>query len=111
MYHILDSKWVRSAEVVPKKTCITGANNDEGELVHTRVQNGWRVCIEYRRLNASNQKDHFPLSFIDQMLERLVGKTHYCCLDGYSGFQQKTVAPEDQENTTFTCPFRTFAYR
>ncbi|KAD7116941.1 hypothetical protein E3N88_04209 [Mikania micrantha] len=57
------------------------------------------------------RKDHFSLPFIDQMLERLAGKTHYCCLDGYSGFHQIPVAPEDQEKTTFTCPFGTFAYR
>ncbi|KAJ8749935.1 hypothetical protein K2173_013850 [Erythroxylum novogranatense] len=95
IYPISDSKWVSSVLVVPKKT----------------VQNGWRVCIDYRKLNASTRKDHFPLPFIDQMLERLAGKTHYCCLDGYSGFYQILVAPEDQEKTTFTCPFGTFAYR
>ena len=111
IYLISDSKWVSSVQVVPKKTGITVTKNDQGELVPTHVQNGWRVCIDYRRLNSSTRKDHFPLPFIDQMLERLAGKTHYCCLDGYSGFHQIPVAPEDQEKTTFTCPFGTFAYR
>ncbi|KAK1427528.1 hypothetical protein QVD17_16215 [Tagetes erecta] len=111
IYPISDSKWVSPVQVVPKKTGITVTKNEQGELVPTRVQNGWRVCIDYRRLNASTRKDHFPLPFIDQMLERLAGKTHYCCLDGYSGFHQIPVAPEDQEKTTFTCPFGTFAYR
>ncbi|KAI3523607.1 hypothetical protein L1887_01861 [Cichorium endivia] len=111
IYPISDSKWVSPVQVVPKKTGITVTENKQGELVPTRVQNEWRVCIDYRKLNTSTRKDHFPLPFIDQMLERLAGKTHYCCLDGYSGFHQIPVAPEDQEKTTFTCPFGTFAYR
>jgi len=57
------------------------------------------------------RKDHFPLSFIDQMLEHLAGKSHYCFLDDFSGYLQIHIAPEDQEKTIFTCPFGTFAYR
>ena len=75
------------------------------------MQNNWRVCIDYRRLNQDTRKDHFPLPFIDQMLERLAGKTHYCFLDGFSGYFHICIAPEDQHKTTFTCPFGTFAYR
>ncbi|KAI3516249.1 hypothetical protein L1887_15160 [Cichorium endivia] len=111
IYPISDSKWVSPVQVVPKKDGVTIVENEDGDLVPTRVQNGWRVCIDYRKLNAATRKDHFPLSFIDQMLERLAGKSHYCCLDGFSGFHQIPVAPEDQEKTTFTCPFGTFAYR
>ncbi|PIN01467.1 DNA-directed DNA polymerase [Handroanthus impetiginosus] len=111
IYPISDSKWVSPVQVVPKKTGITVVENLTGELVPTRVQNGWRVCIDYRKLNTSTRKDHFPLPFIDQMLERLAGRSHYCCLDSYSGFHQILVTPEDQEKTTFTCPFGTFAYR
>ncbi|PIN17394.1 DNA-directed DNA polymerase [Handroanthus impetiginosus] len=106
IYPISDSKWVSPVQVVPKKTGITVVENPVGELVPTRVQSGRRVCIDYRELNASTRKDHFPLPFIDQMLERLAGRSHYYCLDGYSGFHQIPVAPEDQEKTTFTSTFQ-----
>ncbi|XP_060962150.1 uncharacterized protein LOC133032282 [Cannabis sativa] len=64
-----------------------------------------------KKLNSLTRKDHFPLPFIDQMLERLAGHEYYCFLDGYSGYNQIPIAPEDQEKTTFTCPYGTFAYR
>ncbi|XP_052725945.1 uncharacterized protein LOC128194397 [Vigna angularis] len=111
IYPISDSQWVSPIHVVPKKTSITVVKNERDELIPTRVQNSWRVCIDYRRLNQATRKDHFPLPFIDQMLERLAGKSHYCFLDGFSGYFQINIAPEDQEKTTFTCPFGTFAYR
>ena len=76
-----------------------------------RTQTGWRMCIDYRRLNKSTRKDHFPLPFIDQILERVAGHDFYCFLDGYSGYYQIDIAPEDQEKTTFTCPFGTFAFK
>lgn len=88
IYPISDSEWVSPIHVVPKKTGLTVVENKEGELVPTRVQNGWTVCIDYRKLNAATRKDHFPLPFIDQMLERLAGRSHYCFLDGYSGYNQ-----------------------
>ena len=72
---------------------------------------GWRVCIDYRKLNTVARKDHFPLPFIDQMLDRLAGDPHFCFLDGYSGYNQIAIAPEDLEKTTFTCTFGTFAFR
>ncbi|XP_062109887.1 uncharacterized protein LOC133821759 [Humulus lupulus] len=111
IYPISDSKWVSPVQVVPKKSGITVVKNNENELVPTRVQTGWRVCIDYRKLNSTTRKDHFPLPFIDQMLERLAGHPYYCFLDGYSGYNQIVIAPEDQEKTTFTCPFGTFAFR
>ena len=111
IFPISDSNWVSPVQVVPKKTGFTVVENNNGELIPTRVQNGWRVCIDYRKLNASTRKDHFPLPFLDQMIGRLAGKSHYCCLDCFSGFHQIPVAPEDQEKTTFTSPFGTFAYR
>ena len=111
IYPISDSQWVSPAQVVPKKSGITVVKNDENELVPKRMQTGWRVCIDYRKLNAATRKDHFPLPFIDQMLERLAGHPYYCFLDGYSGNNQIVIAPEDQEKTTFTCPFGTFAFR
>ena len=85
--------------------------NENNELIPTRVTSDWRVCIDYRKLNAGTSKDHFPLPFIDQMLERVAGHEFYCFLDGYSGYNQIEIALEDQEKTTFTCPFGTFAFR
>ncbi|CAN6552261.1 unnamed protein product [Malus baccata var. baccata] len=111
IYPISDSRWVSPIQCVPKKSGVTVVENAENELVPTRIQTGWRVCIDYRKLNATIRKDHFPLPFLDQMLERLAGHSFYCFLDGYSGYNQIVIAPDDQENTTFTCPFGTFAYR
>ncbi|CAN6544087.1 unnamed protein product [Malus baccata var. baccata] len=111
IYPISDSCWVSPVQCVPKKSGVTVVKNAENELVPTRIQTGWRVCIDYRKLNATTRKDHFPLPFIDQMLERLAGHSFYCFLDGYSGYNQIVIAPDDQEKTTFTCPFGTFAYR
>lgn len=111
IYPISDSEWVSPVQVVPKKTGITVVKNDKNELVPTRVQSGWRVCIDYRKLNAATRKNHFPLPFMDQMLERLAGHSYYCFLDGYSGYTQVSIAPEDQDKTTFTCPFGTYAFR
>nr|GEY69484.1 reverse transcriptase domain-containing protein [Tanacetum cinerariifolium] len=71
----------------------------------------WRVSIDYRKLNDATRKDHFPLPFMDQMLERLAGNEFYCFLDGFSGYFQIPINPPDQEKTTFTCPYGTFAYR
>nr|GEZ79257.1 reverse transcriptase [Tanacetum cinerariifolium] len=85
--------------------------NDEKELVSTRLVTGWRVCIDYRKLNEATRKDHFTLPFMDQMLERLAGNEYYCFLDGYSGYFQIPIDPKDQEKTTFTCPYGTFAYK
>ena len=113
IYPISDSNWVSPIQVVPKKTGINIVKNQNDELVPTHVQNGWQVCIDYRKLNAVTRKDHFPLPlpFIDQMLERLAGHSYYCFLDGYSSYLQIAIAPKDQERMTFTCPFGTFAYR
>jgi hypothetical protein len=85
--------------------------NVAGELIPQCTTIGWRVCIDYQKLNSHTRKDHFPLPFIDQILERLAGQSYYCFLDGYSGYNQVAVDPQDYEMTTFTCPFGTFAYR
>ncbi|KAH9680863.1 hypothetical protein KPL71_026717 [Citrus sinensis] len=111
IYPISDSSWVSPVQVVPKKSGATVVTNADNELIPTRVTTGWRVCIDYRKLNSVTHKDHFPLPFIDQMLDRLAGHEFYCFLDGYSGYNQIPIAPKDQEKTTFTCPFGTFAYR
>ncbi|GJX90246.1 reverse transcriptase domain-containing protein [Tanacetum coccineum] len=111
IYPISDSPWVSPVHCVPKKGGITVIENDDNELIPTRLITGWRVCIDYRKLNDATRKDHFPLPFMDQMLERLVGNEYYCFLDGFSSYFQIPIDPKDQEKTTFTCPYRTFAYR
>jgi len=86
IYPISDSKWVSPLVVVPKK-------------------NGkWRICVDYRELNKATQKDHFPLPFIDQVLDTLAGNKFFSFLDGFSGYNKIQIAPEDQNKTTFTCP-------
>jgi hypothetical protein len=107
IYPIIDSKWVAPIHVVPKKTGITLVKNKNDELIPTRISSGWRMCVDYRKPNLFTRKDHFPLPFMDQMLERLAGKPFYCFLDRYSGYKQIVINPEDQEKTTFTCPFGT----
>lgn len=109
IYPISDSPWVSPIQCVPKKGGMTVVPNENNELIPTRT--GWRVYMDCRKLNKSTCKDHFPLPFIDQMLDRLVGHEYYCLLDGYLGYNQISIAPEDQEKTTFTCPYGTFAFR
>jgi hypothetical protein len=111
IYPISDSEWVSPIHVVPTKSGITVEENDVGEQIPVRLANGWRVCTDFRKLNNATRKDHFPLPFIDQMLERLAGHKYYCYMDGYSGFLEIPIHPDDQDKTTFTCPYGTFAYR
>ena len=80
-------------------------------MIPARTVVGYRMCTDFRKLNKETRKDHYPLPFIDQMLERLASHSYFCYLDGYSVFSQIAVHPEDQEKTTFTCPFGTYAYR
>jgi hypothetical protein len=93
IYPISDSEWVSPLVIVPK-------NNGK-----------WRVCVDYRALNKAMQKDHFPLPFIDQVLDNLSGKKFFSFLDGFSGYNQIKIAPQDQDKTTFTSPWGTFAYK
>nr|GEX69876.1 retrovirus-related Pol polyprotein from transposon 17.6 [Tanacetum cinerariifolium] len=67
------------------------------------------ICLKF--LNEATRKDHFPLPFMDQMLERLAGNQYYCFLDGFSGYFRIPIDPKDQEKTTFTYPYEMFAYR
>ena len=93
IYPISDSQWVSPLVLVPKK---------DGR---------WRICIDYRELNKSTLKDYFPLPFIDQVLDALAGKKYFSFLDGFSGYNQIQIAPEDRDKTTFTCPWRKFSYK
>ncbi|GJZ18317.1 reverse transcriptase domain-containing protein [Tanacetum coccineum] len=111
IYPIANSPWVSPIHCVPKKGGITVVTNENDEFVPTRTITGWRVCIDYRKLNEATAKDHFPLTFMDQMLERLAGNKYFYFFDGFSGYFQIPIDPNDQEKTTFTCPFGTYAYR
>jgi hypothetical protein len=111
IYPIADSRWVSLVHCVPKKGGMTVVPNENNELIPQRVVVGYRMCSDYRKVNKVTKKDHYPLPFIDQILERLSTKTLFYFLDGYSGFSQIAVKKEDQEKTTFTCPYETYAYR
>ncbi|GJS42468.1 reverse transcriptase domain-containing protein [Tanacetum coccineum] len=108
IYPISDNPWVSPVHCVPKKGGFIVVENDENELIPTRLVMGWHVCTDYRKLNEATRKDHFPLPFMDQMLERLAGNEYYCFLDGFSGYFQIPIDPHDQEKTTFTCMLAIF---
>ena len=105
IYSISDSQWVSPVQVVPKKGSLTVVRNESNDLIPTRIVTGWRMCIDYRKLNKSTRKDHFPLPFIYQVLEKLANFSYFCYLDGLSGFYQIPIHPEDQAKTTFTYPY------
>nr|GEX97516.1 reverse transcriptase domain-containing protein [Tanacetum cinerariifolium] len=111
IYPISDSPWASPIHCVPKKGGMIFVANENNELIPTRLVTGWRVCIDYRKLNDATRKDHFSLPFMDQMLERLARNEFYCFLDRFSGCFQIPIDPQDQEKTTFTYPYGTFAYR
>lgn len=93
IYPISERESISSLVLVPKKNC------------------KWRICVDYRDLNKATKKDYFPLPFIDQLLDGLVGKMFFSFLDGFSEYNQIQISTEDQVKTTFTCPWGTFSYR
>ena len=93
IYPISDRQWVSPLIIIPK-------NNGK-----------WRVFIDYRDLNKATLKYHFPLPFIDKVLDTLAGNKYFSLLDGFSRYNQIQVAPKDQYKTTFTCPWGTYAYQ
>src|SRR6185369_9834692 len=111
IYPMQDSEWVSPVQVVPKKGGMTVVRNERNELIPQRTVTGWRICTDYQMLNKATQKDHFPLPFIDEMLEWLAKHSYFCYLDCYYGYHQIPIHPDDQNKTTFTCPYGTFAYR
>jgi hypothetical protein len=110
IYPVPHSEWVSLVQVVPKKGGMTVVRNEKNKLIPQRTVPGWRMCIDYRKLNKATKKDHFLLPFIDEMLERLANHS-FCFLDGYSGYHHIPIHPNDQNKTTFTCPYGTYAYR
>ena len=111
IYPISDSSWVSPMQVVSKNGGTTVIRTENNALLPSRTVTGWRICIDYQKLNKATRKYHFPLPFLDKMLDRLAGHEYYCFLDGYSGYNKITISLEDQEKTTFTCPYGTFSFR
>jgi hypothetical protein len=111
IYPVPHCEWVSPVHCVPKKGGLTVVKNEKNELIPQRTVTSWWMCIDYRKLNKATKKDHFPLPFIDEMLERLTNHAYFCFLDGYSGFMQIPIHPDHQHKTMFTCPYGTFSYR
>ena len=111
IYPMTYSEWVRPVQVVPKKGGMTIVKNTKDELIPQRIVTRWRMCIDYQKLNEATNKDHFLLPCINEMLERLAKHSFFYFLDGYSGYHQISIHPDDQSKTTFTCPYGTYAYR
>jgi hypothetical protein len=109
IYQVPNSEWVSPVQVVPKKGGMMVVRNDKNELIPQCTITGWRMCIDYHKLNKATKKDHFPLPFIDEMLEWLAKHSLFCFLNGYSGHHQIHIQPDDQDKTTFTCPYGTYA--
>ena len=97
--------------MVPKKGGTTVIRTENNILLPSQTVTEWRIYIDYRKLNKDTRKDHFPLPFLDQMLDRLADHEYYCFLDGYSSYNQIAIALEDQKKMTFTCPYGKFAFR
>jgi hypothetical protein len=111
IYPVPHNEWVSPVHCVPKKGGLTVVKNEKNELIPQRTVTGWQMCLDYRKLNKATKKDLFPLPFIDEMLERLANHTYFFFIDGYSGFMQIPIHPDNQQKTTFTCPYGMFAYR
>ena len=110
IYPVPHSEWVSPVQVVPKKGGMTVVKNEKNELIPQRTITGWCKCIDYRKLNKATKKNHFPLPFIDEMLVRLANHSFFCFLDGYLGYHQIPIHPDDQSKTTFTCPYGTYTF-
>jgi len=95
IYPISNSSWVSPVQIVPKKGGMTVVRDANNKLIPTRTVTRWRICMDYQKLNKATRKDHFPLPFIDQMLDRLAGHEYYYFLFGYSGYNQIAIAFED----------------
>ncbi|GJS93859.1 hypothetical protein Tco_0800827 [Tanacetum coccineum] len=112
IYPISDSPWVSPVHCVPKKGGMTVITNEENELIPTRLVTGWRVCIDYRKLNEATRKDHFPLPFMDQMLVGGLAGNEYYVPRCFSCYFQITIDQKIRKRPEhFLMPIGTFAYR
>ena len=76
-------QWVANVVPVPKK---------DGKV---------RMCVHYRDLNRESPKDDFPLPHIDILVENTIQHTVFSLMDGFSGYNQIKMEPEDMEKITF----------
>ena len=111
IYPISDSKWVNPVHSIPKYGGITTIQNDKDEVLPTRTITEYKICVDFRKLNNITIKEHQPLPFMEQIIDRITSNSYYCLLDAYSGFSEIQIHSEDQEKTTFTCLYGTYAYR
>jgi hypothetical protein len=81
IYYVSDSEWVSPVQVVPKKGGMMVISNEKNKLIPQWTVTDWRMCIDYRKLNKATRKDYFPLSFIDEMVERLANPSFFCYLE------------------------------
>ena len=95
IYPISNSAWVSLEQVMPKNGGKIVIKTENNTLLPSRTVTGWRICIDYRKLNKATCKDHFPLPLLDQMLDRLAGHEYYRFLDGYSEYNQIAITPKD----------------
>jgi hypothetical protein len=110
-YPVSNSEWASLVQVVLKKGGMTVIHNEKNEVIPQRTITDWQMCIDYQKLNKATREDHFPLLFIDEMLERLANHSFFYYMDSYSGYHQILIHLDDQSKTTFTSPYGTFAYR
>lgn len=99
----------KSNDIIP--TYMNVVNNKSNDIIPTCMMICWRICIDYQNLSKATGKDNYPIPFIDQTLDRLVGEKYCFFLYGYLGYNQITIAPKDYENTMLTCPYGTYAFR
>lgn len=105
---ITNKKLVSLVQCVPKKGRISMVPNKKNELIPIRPVTGFHVWMDYKKLNVWTEKNHFLVSFMDQILDYFIGREWYYFLDGYSGYNLISITTEGEENTTFTYPYGTF---
>ena len=111
IYPMPYSEWVSPIQVVPKKGGMTVVPNENGEAITKHLPTGWRMCIDYMKLNKATKNDKFPLPFIDEMSEWLANHSFFCFLDRYSCYHRIPIYPDDQSEITFTCPYGMYTHR
>ena len=93
IYLVVHLDWASPVVIVPKK---------DGR---------WRICVDYKPLNAVTKANHYPLPHMDDILDRVAGHEMYSLCDGYFGYFLITIALKDQVKTTFITPWNCFCYK